>query len=170
MNPLLNNPKLVNLKKLAEIRNELDSRGMKLVLTNGCFDLLHSGHNYFLKNAATLGDKLVVMLNSEESVRQLKGPTRPVQNDAERAYNLAALSVVDYICVFSSKRLNKEIEAISPHVYAKAGDYTIEKLDGTERAALEKCGTKIKFLPFLTGFSTTNLIAKIALAAKFGAM
>ena len=163
MNPLLNNPKLVNLKKLAEIRNELDSRGMKLVLTNGCFDLLHSGHNYFLKNAATLGDKLVVMLNSEESVRQLKGPTRPVQNDAE-------LSVVDYICVFSSKRLNKEIEAITPHVYAKAGDYTIEKLDGTERAALEKCGTKIEFLPFLTGFSTTNLIAKIALAAKFGAM
>lgn len=169
-NPLSENKKLVSLGELVKIRDELDAAGGKLALTNGCFDLLHSGHNYFLKNAASLGDRLVVMLNSEESVRALKGPTRPVQNDLERAYNLASLSAVDYVCVFSSKRLNAEIAAVRPHVYAKAGDYTLEKLDAGERAALEKCGAEIVFLPFLEGFSTTSLIAKIAAAAKAGAM
>lgn len=167
-NPLENNPKLVSLEKAAAIRDEMDAKGMKLAMTNGCFDFVHAGHNYFLSNAAKLGDKLIVFLNGEESVKALKGPTRPIQGDLERAYNLAALESVDYVCVFHTPRLDAEIAKVRPHVYAKAGDYSIETLDRGEREQLEKAGSRIEFLPFLEGFSTTGLIKKIADAAKAG--
>lgn len=170
MNPLENNPKLMSLPEAVARRARLRAAGKRLVLTNGCFDLLHCGHLYYLQEAAALGDELWIGLNGETSVRALKGPTRPVQNDLERAYALGALPFVHGLFTFETPRLDGEIRALTPDVYAKAGDYTLDKLDPGERAALEACGTQIRFLPFLPGYSTTGLIAKITAAAKAGAL
>jgi len=119
-----------------------------------------------LQKARALGDALFIALNADASVRALKGPSRPVQSEAQRAYALAALACVDAVFVFPTPRLDAEIRALQPDVYCKAGDYALDKLDPGERAALEKAGTKIEFLPFLPGFSTTNLIAKIKAAGE----
>ena len=105
-----------------------------------------------------------VALNSDASVKQLKGPLRPVQAEGERAYALAALTCVDAIVIFHEPRLTAEIRALRPDVYVKAGDYTLATLDPGERAALEETGARIEFMPFLPGFSTTQLIAKIKAA------
>ena len=135
-----------------------------MVLTNGVFDLLHTGHLHYLQQARALGNALFIALNSDQSVKQLKGPLRPVQSEAERAYALAALACVDAVLVFREKRLTREILALRPDIYAKAGDYTLEKLDADERGALQQVGARIEFMPFLPGFSTTSLIAKIKAA------
>lgn len=162
----LDNPKLRNLEHTVTQRQKLRAAGRRVVLTNGVFDLLHTGHLYYLKKARELGDALIVALNGDASVRALKGPTRPVQTQEERAYALAALACVDGIVVFDTPRLTAEIRALRPDVYCKAGDYTLEKLDPGERGALEEAGAEIKFLPFLEGFSTTKLIAKIKAAGE----
>ncbi|MFT3784027.1 MAG: adenylyltransferase/cytidyltransferase family protein [Nibricoccus sp.] len=163
--PPLTNPKLFpTLDAAVAAREKLRASGRRVVLTNGVFDLLHAGHLYYLQQARELGDALFIALNSDESVRQLKGPLRPVQNEEHRAYALAATWFVDGILVFRNKRLTAEILALKPDVYTKAGDYTLEKLDQDERRALEQVGAQIKFMPFLPGFSTTNLIAKIKAA------
>lgn len=161
----LSNPKLITLKAAEEERVQLSQTKQKLVITNGCFDLLHPGHLYFLQEAAKQGDQLWVLLNSDASVQQLKGPQRPVQGELERAYGLAALECISRVIVFNTPRLTQEILAIRPDVYVKAGDYTLDTLDSGEREALEKVGTSIQFLPFLEGFSTTSLIKKICNAA-----
>lgn len=142
------------------------SKGKSLVLTNGVFDLLHTGHLYYLKQARALGEALFVAINADESVRAIKGPTRPIQSEVERAYALGALWFVSGIVVFNTPRLDAEIRALQPDVYCKAGDYTLETLDPTERGALGDVGAKIEFLPFLEGFSTTKLIAKINAAGE----
>ena len=161
----LPNPKLFrSLDDAVVAREKLRAAGKKLVLTNGVFDLLHTGHLYYLQKARALGDALFIALNSDASVRELKGPLRPVQNENERAYALAATWFIDGIIVFREKRLTSEILALKPDVYSKAGDYTLEKLDPGERGALESVGAKIDFMPFLPGFSTTALIAKIKAA------
>jgi D-glycero-beta-D-manno-heptose 1-phosphate adenylyltransferase len=161
----LSNPKLfASLDEAVAARAKLRAAGKKLVLTNGVFDLLHTGHLYYLQKARALGDALFIALNSDASVRELKGPLRPVQNERERAYSLAATWFVDGVVIFREKRLTPEILALRPDVYSKAGDYTLEKLNPEERAALEKVGAQIDFMPFLPGFSTTTLIAKIKAA------
>lgn len=160
----LENPKLRSLEHAVTQRQKLRAAGRRVVLTNGVFDLLHTGHLYYLKQARALGDALFIALNSDASVRALKGPLRPVQSELERAYALAALACVDGIVIFGTPRLDAEIRALRPDVYCKAGDYTLEKLDPGERAALEEAKTDIRFLPFLEGFSTTKLIAKIKAA------
>ncbi len=161
----LPNPKLfTSLADAVAARETLRAAGRKLVLTNGVFDLLHTGHLYYLQKARSLGDALFIALNSDASVRELKGPLRPVQNELERAYALAATWFVDGIVIFREKRLTPEILALKPDVYSKAGDYTLEKLNPEERVALEKVGAQIDFMPFLSGFSTTTLIAKIKAA------
>lgn len=171
MSPLQNNPKLFpSLEAAVARRAELKAQGKKLVLTNGCFDLLHCGHVHYLRAAAELGDELWIALNTAESVRALKGPTRPVQGDLERAYTLGALEFVSGVFFFSTPRLDREIRALAPDVYAKAGDYTLETLNPDERAALLDSGTEIRFMPFLPGFSTTSLIAKINAAATAGTL
>jgi rfaE bifunctional protein nucleotidyltransferase chain/domain len=162
----LENPKLLTLDAAMARREAARVVGKKVVLTNGVFDLLHTGHLYFLQKARALGDALFVALNADASVRALKGPLRPVQNEEQRAYALAALACVDAIFVFKTPRLDAEIRALQPDVYCKAGDYALDKLDPGERAALEKAGAKIEILPFLPGFSTTNLIAKIKAAGE----
>lgn len=162
----LSNPKLLSLADAVARRETLHGAGQRVVLTNGCFDLLHTGHVYFLSEAAKLGDALIIAVNADESVRALKGPTRPVQSVAERAYLLGRLDFVDTVLAFATPRLDAEIAALRPDVYAKAGDYTLDTLDPGERAALEACGADIRFLPYLEGYSTTALIAKIAQAAQ----
>ena len=147
-------------------REALRAAGRRVVLTNGIFDLLHTGHLYYLQQARALGDALIVALNSDASTRALKGPARPVQTEAQRAYALGALACVDAIFIFNTPRLDAEIRELRPDIYCKAGDYTLAKLDPGERAALEAVGAHIEFLPFLPGFSTTNLIAKIKAAGN----
>jgi D-glycero-beta-D-manno-heptose 1-phosphate adenylyltransferase len=162
----LENAKLLSSADAVAWRRKLATEGKKLVLTNGVFDLLHTGHLHYLRRTRGLGDALCVALNSDASVRQLKGPSRPVQGEVERAYALGALACVDAVVIFREKRLTEEIRALRPDVYTKAGDYTLEKLDAEERAALQEAGTKIVFMPFLPGFSTTALIAKIKAAGE----
>lgn len=163
---MLDNPKLFTLAAAIARREALRAAGKKLVLTNGVFDLLHTGHLYYLQQARALGDALFVALNADASVRALKGPTRPVQSEEQRAYALAALACIDGVVIFREKRLTAEIAALRPDVYCKAGDYTLEKLDPDERGELQRVGAKIEFLPFLPGFSTTALIARIKAAGE----
>jgi D-glycero-beta-D-manno-heptose 1-phosphate adenylyltransferase len=163
---MLQNPKLYSVEAASRLRAEYLAAGKKLVLTNGVFDLLHTGHLYYLQEARALGDALFIALNSDASVKALKGPLRPIQTEEQRAYALAATWFVDGIVIFREKRLTAEIQAIQPDVYCKAGDYTLEKLDPEERAALQFGGAEIHFLPYLPGFSTTELIAKIKAAGE----
>ncbi|KXU34051.1 ADP-heptose synthase [Cephaloticoccus primus] len=166
MHHALETPKLLSLAEAVAARAALRRAGKRAVLTNGVFDLLHPGHLYSLAAARRLGDALFVAINSDASVRALKGPTRPILSEAQRAYALAALECVDAVLVFDSERLTEEIRALAPDVYAKAGDYTLETLNSQERAELERCGAQISFLPFLPGFSTTTLIEKIRAAGE----
>ncbi|MBE7540524.1 MAG: adenylyltransferase/cytidyltransferase family protein [Opitutaceae bacterium] len=162
----LENPKLFTLEQAVAVRDGLRRSGRRLVLTNGVFDLLHTGHLHHLKQARSLGDALFVALNADESVKALKGPKRPVQTEGERAFALGALECVDGIVIFRSPRLTGEIRALKPDIYTKAGDYTLDKLDKGEREALQEAGARITFLPFLPGFSTTRLIEKIRSAGE----
>jgi len=160
----LDNPKLFLLPQATEYRERQRAAGRRVVLTNGVFDLLHTGHIHSLQQARARGDALIVALNADASVRALKGPTRPVQSERERAFALGALACVDAVVIFGTPRLTAEIRALRPDVYCKAGDYTLEKLDPGERTALEEAGTRIEFIPFLPGFSTTALIERIRAA------
>jgi rfaE bifunctional protein nucleotidyltransferase chain/domain len=162
----LDNPKLFSVDGAVARREALRAEGKRVVLTNGVFDLLHTGHLYYLQQARALGDALFIALNADTSVRALKGPSRPVQSEEQRAYALAALACIDAIFIFRTPRLDAEIRVLAPDVYCKAGDYTLEKLDPSERAALESVGAKIEFMPFLAGFSTTALIARIKTAGE----
>ena len=157
-------PKLLSLEEACARRAVLAAGGKRVVLTNGCFDLLHAGHIHFLQEARQLGDALFVAINSDESVRALKGPKRPVQSEQERAYALGALACTDVLFVFRQPRLTREISALRPDIYAKAGDYSLESLDADERTALQAAGTEIRFLSFLPGFSSTDLIRRITQA------
>ena len=162
----LDNPKLLTLTQAVARRDQLRAAGQRVVLTNGIFDLLHTGHLYYLQKARALGDALIVALNSDASTRALKGPARPVQSEEQRAYALGALACVDAVVIFGTPRLDAEIRALRPDVYCKAGDYTLDKLDPGERAALQAVGARIEFMPFLPGFSTTNLIERIRAAGE----
>jgi len=157
----LPNPKLLTLDQATAERKRQSAAGKRMVMTNGCFDLLHVGHISYLQASRELGDQLWVLINGDASVRALKGPHRPIESELERAYCLAALSCVDHIVVFDNPRLVEEIKLLQPDVYTKAGDYTLDTLHPGERAAFESVGTEIKFLPFLEGFSTTKMIEKI---------
>lgn len=157
----LTTPKLLSIKEAVKEREAERADGRRMAMTNGCFDLLHVGHITYLQASRKLGDSLWVLINSDESVRALKGPHRPIESECERAYCLAALSCVDHVVIFDNPRLVEEIKLLQPDVYTKAGDYTLDSLHQGERAAFEAAGTKIKFLPFLEGFSTTKMIEKI---------
>ena len=138
----------------------LRRQGKKIVTTNGCFDILHSGHVHYLNDAATFGDILIVGINSDTSVSQLKGPSRPVQKESDRAFILAALKMVDFVFIFSEPDPCAFLERIKPDIHVKGGDYTPEKLP--ETTIVEKNGGRIAIVPFLDGHSTTSLIKKIS--------
>ena len=153
---------LLSLDEAVAWRNELRRNNRRLVVTNGCFDLVHRGHASYLIEAAKLGDELLVLINSDASVRAIKGESRPVVSELDRAYLLAALESVSKVVIFDNSRCDAELAALEPDVYAKAGDYTLETLDAQEREALQKCNADIVFMPFVSGFSTTGIVEKIA--------
>ena len=164
MNPA--NPKLLTLPEAVAARETLRAAGKRVVLTNGVFDLLHEGHLHSLKAARALGDALFVAINSDASVKAIKGPSRPIHDETERARALGERVFVDAVVIFSTPRLTAEIRALRPDIYCKAGDYTPEKLNPEERQALADVGAKITFVPFLAGHSTTAKIAKMKAAGK----
>ncbi len=158
----VNSQKIVSSTALAAHRNRLAAEGKRLVFTNGCFDLLHLGHVRYLQAARQLGDALAVALNGDESVRALKGPSRPVNCEIDRAEVLAALECVDFVTVFHVPRVTAMIREVAPHLYAKGGDYSVESLDREELAALREAGVEIRILPLVAGKSTTALIHSIS--------
>jgi rfaE bifunctional protein nucleotidyltransferase chain/domain len=153
--------KILDAGMLSEIASEMRHRGRKLVLTNGCFDLLHVGHVRYLRAARALGDSLAVAINSDDSVEALKGPGRPLNSEEDRAEVIAALECVDHVVIFAEVRATELLEKVRPAIYVKGGDYTQESLDTEERAALERAGAEIRILPFEKGHSTSGLIAKL---------
>jgi len=153
-------PKLQTPQQLAALRDEYAAAGKKLVFTNGCFDLLHVGHVRYLQAARALGDALLVAVNGDASVRALKGPTRPINSEDDRAEVLAALECVSFVTLFHTERVTDLVRIIRPQVYAKGGDYTVESLDPGERGALLEAGTDIRILALVPGKSTTATIAK----------
>jgi len=154
------NPKLLSYRDALHLRNEKRTLKKKIVLTNGCFDLLHIGHVHSLLEASKLGDELWVALNTDESVKKLKGELRPIYPQLHRAFLLHALSCVDYLFFFNSVDLSDEILNLAPDIYVKSGDYNIEKLNKKEFDSLKKVGADIHFVPFLKGISTTNTLAQ----------
>lgn len=154
--------KVISAAQLAEERARLEAGGQRLVFTNGCFDLLHVGHVRYLQAARALGDALVVAVNGDASVRILKGPSRPVNPEDDRAEVLAALGCVDYVVIFPDVRVSELVRQVRPHIYAKGGDYTPESLDAGERTALEEVGAEIRILGLVPGRSTTQMLASAA--------
>lgn len=152
--------KIMTLSDALSWRLDLRNKGRKLALTNGCFDLLHRGHAEYLLAARRSADELLILLNSDASVKRLKGPSRPLCSENDRAFLLACMEFISAVVIFDSSRCEKEIEILKPDVYIKGGDYTVEKLDPGERKALLDCGADIRFIPFVPGFSTTSLIEK----------
>jgi len=148
-------------EKLLAFRAKAAAAGRRVVLTNGCFDLLHRGHLTYLQQSAALGDVLIVAVNSDASVRQLKGEGRPLNNEQDRAYALVNLRSVDATFIFPGPRLTDEIAALKPDIYTKAGDYTLDTLDPSERAALLDAGVEIRLLPFVAGHSTTSHLQRL---------
>lgn len=153
--------RIVTAEELARIRADMDASGRRLVFTNGCFDLLHAGHVRYLQQARELGDALAVGLNSDRSVRELKGEGRPVNAQDDRAEVLAALGCVDFVVIFDGKRATEVLRAVRPHIYAKGGDYTPESLDAGEREVLLAAGADIRILPLVPGRSTTSVLERM---------
>ncbi len=153
--------KVMSLADALEWRERLQRNGRKLALTNGCFDLLHRGHVEYLDRARRTADALLVLVNSDRSVRELKGPTRPVNDEYARAFVLGGLAAVDAVVVFDAERCTAELTALAPDVYVKGGDYTVATLDPGERQALLDAGSRIEFIPFVDGFSTTRTIQRM---------
>ena len=154
--------KILTPDKLAPWRAALRTDGRKLVVTNGCFDLLHRGHVTYLESARALGDALLVGVNSDASVKELKGPHRPVNGEADRAAVLAALQSVDGVYVFTDRTALRFLATVEPDLYIKGGDYTLDTINQEERRLVEKLGGKVVVLPVVPGKSTTALLEKIS--------
>jgi D-glycero-beta-D-manno-heptose 1-phosphate adenylyltransferase len=153
--------KVILWERLPAWRAKMRAGGKKLVVTNGCFDILHLGHVTYLEAARNLGDALLVGLNADRSVRELKGPTRPLNPEGERAAVLAALACVDGVCVFSEKAATRFLSVAQPDIYAKGGDYNLASINPEERSVVEQSGGKILIIPLVPGKSTTAFLEKI---------
>lgn len=153
--------KILLLQDVPAWRARFRATGGRLVVTNGCFDLLHAGHVTYLENARAHGDALLVGLNGDASVRQLKGPGRPVNGEEDRAVVLAALESVSAVAVFPEKTAAQFLSIVRPDIYVKGGDYTVESLNPEEREVITKAGGRIVIIPFLPGKSTTALLQKV---------
>jgi D-beta-D-heptose 7-phosphate kinase/D-beta-D-heptose 1-phosphate adenosyltransferase len=151
--------KILSMDQVLAERDRLRDAGKRLVFTNGVFDLLHVGHVRYLAQARTLGDALLVAINSDRSVRELKGPRRPVFDQEERAEILAALRDVNYVVVFDDISPRSTIRKLLPDVLVKGGDYQLDEIHGREE--VEAAGGKVISLPFVAGASTTSLIQRM---------
>jgi len=152
---------IMDLSQAKAWRDGLKKKNIKLVITNGCFDILHRGHAEYLMQARAMGDAMLVLINSDRSVRELKGADRPLIDEYNRAYMLCALESVDAVLMFDTQRCDDMFTELCPDVYVKGGDYTLETINPQEREALQSVNTDIRFLPFVEGFSTTDLVEKI---------
>lgn len=150
---------VLDIDELVAERARLRRQGRRVVFTNGCFDLLHPGHVSYLAQARALGDALMVALNSDRSVRELKGPTRPILNEQERTVVMAALGCVDYVTIFDQATPRELIARILPDILVKGGDWGVSEIVG--RAEVEAAGGAVYSLPFVEGCSTSDVIARI---------
>ena len=148
---------LYNIKDLKEKRISLQKSDNIVVFTNGCFDILHKGHFQYLKQSKDLGDFLIVGLNSDKSVKFLKGPGRPVNGEKIRAENLLKLDYVNAVIIFNENTPIKLIENLLPDIVTKGGDYEIDEIVGSK--VIHKNGGEVKILPYLEGYSTTKIIS-----------
>jgi rfaE bifunctional protein nucleotidyltransferase chain/domain len=153
--------KILDRAKASDLRDKY--AGKTIVFTNGCFDILHVGHVRYLAAAKRLGDILVVGLNSDASVRELKGIGRPLNSQDDRAEVMAALEAVDHVIVFAEKRVSHLLRQMRPQIYAKGGDYTVDSLDSEEVVALKEINARIEILPLVPGKSTSKLVQAIQL-------
>jgi rfaE bifunctional protein nucleotidyltransferase chain/domain len=151
--------KILDRAKVSEVRDKY--AGKTIVFTNGCFDILHVGHVRYLAAAKRLGDILVVGLNSDASVRELKGVGRPLNSEDDRAEVMAGLEAVDHVIIFAEKRVSHLLRQMRPHVYAKGGDYTVDSLNSEEVAVLKEINARIEILPLVPSKSTSKLIQTI---------
>jgi rfaE bifunctional protein nucleotidyltransferase chain/domain len=151
--------KVVEREQVVSWREALRARGQRLVFTNGCFDILHVGHVRYLEAARSLGDALLVAINSDASVRELKGAGRPVLSEGERAELLAALASVDGVTIFEELSPRTLIAEVLPDVLVKGGDYNLDEIHGREE--VEAAGGRVLALPFVEGASTTDIIERI---------
>jgi rfaE bifunctional protein nucleotidyltransferase chain/domain len=152
--------KIIPYLELAAWR-EANRRSGPLVVTNGCFDLIHLGHVTYLETARNLGTALLVGVNSDAAVRDLKGQGRPINSERDRAFVIAALESVTYVCIFPEVRATDFLSRAKPDIYVKGGDYTLATLDQTERQTVERTGGKIHLIPFVPGKSTTSILDKM---------
>lgn len=155
--------KIISLEQLPDWRAAIRAAGKKLVVTNGCFDLLHVGHVTYLEAARNQGDTLLVGLNSDAAVRALKGSGRPINSELDRAAVLAALASVNAVCIFRETRATDFLKLAAPDIYVKGGDYTLATLNPEEREVVENVGGRIVLVPLIPGKSTTALLEKAQL-------
>jgi D-glycero-beta-D-manno-heptose 1-phosphate adenylyltransferase len=154
--------KIVPLDQLTAWREAFRQTGRTLVVTNGCFDILHLGHVTYLEAARNQGDALLIGCNGDAGVRELKGPSRPVNTESDRAGVLAALESVSAVSIFPESRAIRFLSLAQPDIYVKGGDYTLETLNPDERRVVEQGGGRFVFIPFVPGKSTTGLLEKIS--------
>jgi len=151
--------KLKNLDELIALTAQARQNGKSVVFTNGCFDILHRGHVHLLRQAKAAGDLLIVALNSDRSVQEIKGDKRPVLPETDRIELIGAMEMVDYVIVFDEPDPYKLIAAIKPNVLAKGGDWSAEKIIGAD--VVEQAGGRVVVIPYLKGFSTSEIIERI---------
>jgi rfaE bifunctional protein nucleotidyltransferase chain/domain len=150
---------IINREHIADFVDKIHKSGKTVVTTNGCFDILHVGHVRYLQKTKSFADYSIVLLNSDKSVRAIKGPDRPINNENDRAEILCALSCVDYVVLFDENSPRNLLDEIKPDVYTKGADYTMETLP--EADIMLKNGTRVEFIEFVQGKSTTATIEKM---------
>jgi rfaE bifunctional protein nucleotidyltransferase chain/domain len=150
-----------SLQKAVQAREEARNKGRIFTLTNGCFDVLHAGHAFSLNKASELGDLLFVGLNSDKSVKKIKGNQRPINSEDKRAYLLNSLQAVDGVFMFENQNLAKEILLLEPDIYTKSDDYNYENINAEERDALRKVGAQVHFVPLVKDLSSSSIIEKM---------
>lgn len=151
--------KIIKKEEAKEIIDKLKKQNKKTVFTNGCFDILHVGHVRYLRESSKYGDILIVGLNSDISVKKIKGDSRPINNENDRAEILAELECVDFVVIFNEESPSKLIDELKPDIYTKGADYSLETLP--ERDVVLKNNIEVKFIKFVEGKSTTNIIKTI---------
>ena len=152
--------KLKKLSDLTRIIAGFKERGKKIVFTNGCFDIIHVGHVEDLSKAKNMGDLLIVGLNSDSSVKRLKGPDRPINREEDRAKVLSALYFVDYVVIFNEETPDRLIRKVKPDILVKGGDWQMKDIVGA--SFIKSYGGKVATVPFVKGFSTTSLVKKMS--------
>jgi rfaE bifunctional protein nucleotidyltransferase chain/domain len=153
------NKKILGQKKLAKILAKARAKGKRIVFTNGCFDIIHAGHVKYLDDAKKLGDILVIGMNSDKSVKALKGPSRPINSQDDRASVIAALEAVDFVTIFGEETPEALIKRLKPNVLVKGGDWKIKDIVGGD--FVKSLGGKVARIPFLKGRSTSAIIKKL---------